>query len=152
MDLSPVAQAMSSLETKPSKNEGMVDGKKMDQLQPDEVIPKPLGDEGMGDGEKTEQVQPDEVIPKPLGDEGMGDGEKTEQVQPDEVIPIPSGDEGMGEGEKMEQLQPDEVIPAGEPPKTNMPASSGGPTPPTGSVFDQDVRQVSKEVMKQNVE
>lgn len=97
----------------------------------------------------SEGIKPsknEEDIPKPLGDEVMGDGEKmdSEKLQPEDD---PKGDEGMGDGGKMDS--------EGAASKTNMPESSttsDGRNPSMSSVFDEQVGQISKEVMKQNVE
>ena len=98
----------------------------------------------------SEGIKPsknEEDIPKPLGDEVMGDGEKMDSEKPQPEEEDLKGDEGMGDGGKMDS--------EGAPSKTNMPESSttsDGRNPSMGSVFDEQVGQISKEVMKQNIE
>lgn len=92
-----------------------------------------------------EALQPDRVqgeTSKPLGDENMGDGEGIKKHQPDEIEGFEGEGLPNGDGKKAET-------------PSNIPESSpppGGPSPPMGSVFDEEVGQVSKKVMKQNVE
>ncbi len=104
----------------------------------------------------VETLQPDGVEEKglhqPLGDEGDGEKIKNNQLDEGEGLPKPPG----SDGEKIQKRQPDGIEGEGLPkPSGGKPGSSPtprGPVQSMSSVFDEEVRQVSKEVMKQNVE